>query len=684
MNKWKRALCGALAVLMIGSTFTGCGKDEEIVVDKKVVTLPPEEQILTDTYKQNPAITEYMLYTGNVATYVKNPGERSEKREVVYWKLFDVNVVQIDCMDLLQVGKSTMGDITANVDKANKDAIEYAKESVRAARQAALDAEYEEEKAKALAKGKTFDKERPIADISDLKYENPYRYVLGYANPDKKTKDQYPYIWDEYQGKKLIDPLVDNILYLFIYKYDVPYVQCIFESIGGKPTYGGANNEETKVKLYNNLIDQEQDWVMTAIAPADCTFLVDQELVLQPGYQLPSYVDDDWRSKGAKNNMITNGNIKFGGDGFTWDSLMTLCKALDLNMKEKGGKSWRAKTTYVSNERACTYEQTSDAQFTYYTIYLPINQMFKQRNGDLVCPIATIRVTFDKLTNDCVNWTIDYGRFYHSFPAEVQHEQTDLTIPINVRQHKIDTTDYQGMLTTVDDWVKRNQTEADFGYFFVDSAGVVLGKIETGLKNYQVEVTVNGETYYCVKPPAALNEMKAYYVSQSEKDKMVEAGTFDSQDELNKVAKLYYIMCMAVTTDDKGRSYPIGYFNNTGMLVDAQNQPSGYYIHSIEYDAQVGYQNAVIIDSDVFQNLMAMYVRTFRLSTAMQDNLESLYLENDPWRMYQYMTKYVEQNKDQRDKIESSIGDAIDDITKNPAIEIQIKQGALDIIEVEE
>ena len=279
--------------------FTGCGKEEEIVVDKKVVTLPPEEQILTDTYRQNPEITEYMMYTGNVATYIKNPGERTEKREVVYWKLFDVNVLQIDCMDLIYMGKSTMGDIVDAVDKANEDAKNHAIESVRAARQEILDAEYAAEKAKALEKGKTFDKKKPVADVSDLSYENPYRYVLAYRNPTKKEAVQFPYLWAEYQGKKLIDPLVDNVLYLFIYKYDVPYVQCTFESIGGKPTYGGANNENTKVKLYNNLIDQEQDWVLTAIAPADCTFIVDQELVVQPGYKLPTYVDVDWRSKGS-------------------------------------------------------------------------------------------------------------------------------------------------------------------------------------------------------------------------------------------------------------------------------------------------------------------------------------------------------------------------------------------------
>ena len=224
MNTWKRAACGVLAVLMMGATFVGCGKEEEIVVDKKVVTLPPEEQVLTDTYKQNPAIDEYMTYTTVLSSYIEHEGD--EKRERVVsnlWKLFDVHTVQIDCMDLIYVGQSTMGDIVKCVDDANEAAIKYAEESVRAARQEILDKEYAAEKAKALEKGKNFTKERPLATIDDLSYESPYRYMLAYPNTDNKTNEQFPYIFEEYLGKNLVDPLVNKTLYLFIYKYDVPY-----------------------------------------------------------------------------------------------------------------------------------------------------------------------------------------------------------------------------------------------------------------------------------------------------------------------------------------------------------------------------------------------------------------------------------------------------------------------------
>ena len=173
MKTWKKALCGTLAVLTLVGTMSGCGKEEEVVVDKKVVELPPEEQILTDTYATNPEITEYMVYTGNVATYVENAGKTSEETHVMYWKMFDVHTVQIDAMDLIYLGKTRMGDITSAVDKANKDAINYATESVRAARQEILDKEYAEAKAKAAEKGKEYTKEKPVADVSDLNYENP-------------------------------------------------------------------------------------------------------------------------------------------------------------------------------------------------------------------------------------------------------------------------------------------------------------------------------------------------------------------------------------------------------------------------------------------------------------------------------------------------------------------------------
>lgn len=685
MNTWKRAACGVLAVLMMGTTFVGCGKEEEIVVDKKVVTLPPEEQVLTDTYKQNPAIDEYMTYTTVLSSYIEHEGDEKKERVVSnLWKLFDVHTVQIDCMDLIYVGQSTMGDIVKCVDDANEAAIKYAEESVRAARQEILDKEYAAEKAKALEKGKNFTKEKPLATIDDLSYEPPYRYMLAYPNPDNKTNEQFPYIFEDYLGKNLIDPLVNKTLYLFIYKYDVPYVQCTFQNVEGKLTYNSYNSVsstanatvDSTVRLFNDLIEQEQDWQLTAIAPADCTFLVDQELVVTPEYTLPTYVDEDWRSKGAKNNMVTNGNIKFGGEGFTWDSLMTLCNALELSMLDKDGKTWRAKTTYITNERANIYEQISDEKFTYYIINLPINYFFTQKNGDQVIPIANIIVTFNKATNLCVNWSIDYGQYYHCFPSFAKNTP-DQRISVNVRTHQIDTTDYRGMLTTVDDWVKQNQTEADFGYYFVDSTGVVIGKIETGLQDYQSEVTVNGERYICTKPPMKLSDMQAQYISQSSYDKLTRDGATPSEEDVLNASQLYYIMCMAVEKDEKGRAYPLGYFNNSGVLVNELSEPSGYYIHSVDYNANTGYSNAVIIDQEVFDKLFEMYARTFRLSLTMQDRLGTLYEQNDPLQMYKYMTKYVEENENMKDKIETDVGSAVGDITNRPKEKIEAAPGYL-------
>ena len=677
MKKWTRALCGSLALLMSTTTLVGCSK-EEVVVDKKVVTLPAEEQILTDTYKQNPAINEYMTYTTDVATYIDYTSNDPQSYTSL-WKLFDVHSIQIDCMDLIYLGESRMGDIVKCVDDANKAAVEYATESVRAARQKAIDDAYEKERAAAAAKGKEYNKPKAVADISDLNYVNPYRYKLAYDNTDKETKDQYPYIWIDYDAQRLIDPDTTSTLYLFILKYDVPYVQCTFQSVEGDMTYRPSakmGEQSIRVKMFNNLIDQEKDWILTKISAADCTFLVDLET-----YYVPPYVDSDWKSKGSKNNMVTNGNIRFGGEGFDWDSLMTLCKALGLVMYDvKATYNWRGTTTQVSNAKASSYLQHSDSAFTYYTIYLPINKFYKQVNGDYAIPIATITVTFNKITNACINWDIDYGKWYHCFPKSTIHSPSEV-YEVNVRSHQLDTTDYKGMLKTVNDWIAANKTQADFGYYLVNKEGVVLGKIDNGLSNYQIELSVNGEKYYCTQPPADLSSMQGYYITQAEKDALVAEGKDESTTDIAAVSKLYYIMCMAVGTSEKGQMIPLGYFNNTGVLVNEKKQPSGYYIHSIDYDAQTGYKNAVIIGQEVFDLLLQMYIRTFKFSLEMEYNMETLYQEGDPWRMYQYITKYVEANEANKQLVKDEVSSSIEEQTSKPTKFIKEEQGVLDFVD---
>lgn len=678
MNKWKRATCGLLAVLMATSSMAGCGGKKEEVVDKKVVSLPAEQQILTDSYQQNPAINEYMTYTTDVASYTDYSKTKPETYTSL-WKLFDVHTIQIDCMDLIYLGESTMGDIVQRVDDANKAAVKYATESVRAARQKIIDDAYAAEKAKYEAKGKPYNKQKAVADISDLNYVNPYRYRLAYDNTDKETKDQYPYIWIDYDAPRLVDPDTTPTLYLFILKYDVPYVQCTFQRVEGDMTYRpNARNGEQKiqVKMYNNLIDQEKDWVLTRIAAADCTFLVDQQTLY-----VPPYVDEDWNSKGSKNNMVTNGNVRFGGAGFDWDSLMTLCKALGLVMYDvKVTYNWRGTTAQVSNAKASSYLQHSDSYFTYYTIYLPINKFYKQTNGDYAIPIATLTVTFNKKTNACINWDIDYGKWYHVFPASTVHMPGEV-YEVNVRSHQLDTTDYYGMLKTVDDWINANKVQADFGYYLVNKDGVVIGKIDNGLSNYQIELSVNGQKYYCTQPPSDLSSMQGYYITQAEKDALAAEGKEDSDTAIADVSKLYYIMCMAVGTTEKGQSIPLGYFNNTGVLVNDKKEPAGYYIHDIDYDPQTGYKNAVIIGQEVYDLLLQMYIRTFKFSLEMEYNMETLYNEGDPWRMYQYITKYVEANEANKKQIKDEVSSAITEQTSKPTKFIKEDQGVLDFVD---
>lgn len=680
-SQFKKMVSGLLATILVAGTFAGCGK-KKVVEDKRVVTLPAEQQILLDTYQQNPNISEWMTYTSVTATYIQNPESTKPKIYVGLWQLYDNQKVQVDCMDLITIGKSTMGDIVNGVDKANKTMISNAIENVRKQRQDAIDAAYEEARAAAAAKGKTYTKEKQIADVSDLSYVEPYTYRLAKDTKEtkKEIKQQYPYDWYEYDADFLVDPAVDKTLYLFVYKYGAPYVQYTFKNFAVKVT-NASSGMQGSVKLYNSQIDQEKDWVLTGIAPADCSFLVDRETLY-----VPPYVDQDWRSLGSKNNMITEGNIRFGGgdiansgDGFTWDSLMTLCHALELSKKEDVKSSWRAKTTYVTHEKNMTYIQTSDdgsqlgKDFTYCTIYLPINQMFVQKNNEdaYVIPFATMTATFDRKTNNCINWSIDYTQDAHVFKAGTTFEVGSV-LEVNTREHKLDTTDYNGMLQTVDNWVKENAVNADFGYYLVDDGGAVIGKLDNGLSNYHVDPLVNGEQWYCVESPSDDSKMEGRYVNSATREKVLNSSPADVDEALRNASQHYFVVCMATTIGQKGKIQPLAYFDNTGYM-RTENSDSQYFIHSIEYDKMTGYKNAVIIDGDVYNKLLEMYIRTFRFNTEMQDTIEAMYEDYNKGALeiYKYMKKWVEERETEKVKTQQQIASDVLDQTQNPTTKIK-------------
>lgn len=670
-RKFTRITSGILAALILATTMTGCGKDKE-VEDKKAVVLPPAEQVLIDKYVQNPEITAWMTYTSVTSTYIPNP--ENPKPKVGYWQLYENHTIQIDCMDLLVMGESTMGDVVEGVDKANKIIIANAVEAVRQQRQKVIDEEYAAAKAASEAKGKPYTKEKKEADISDIvdSYVNPYTYKLAYDNLDKDENAQFPYIFTTYEKDFLVDPSVSDTLYLFIYKYDVPYVQITCKKTEGKSTYG----TNQIVRLYNTQIDQEKDWIITGVAPADCTFLVDQSQVPHP---IPSYVDVDWNSKGSKDNIVTDGNIKFGGEGFTWDSLVTLCNALELSSQTQQAQSWRKKTTEVTNTEASTYLQTSDEQFTYHTLYLPINKFFKQASGDYAIPIAKLTATFDKKTNKCINWSIDYSASYHNFPKSTKHE-AGAVYAVNVRAHNVDTNDYNGMLATVDNWVKEYAVDAEFGYFLVDSSGLTIGKLDNGLANFHGEFTVDGEKWYCTEVPRDETEMNGWYISDTKRTKVAknaEEGT--NLEELFKAeSDRYYIVCMSAKRNEKGAYIPLAYYTNTSHMQTAStNDKNQYYIHYLEYDKYVGFKNAVVIDQDTVEQLFAMYARTFRFNTEDLDAMDVFYETFDTLKMRQYAVDYVEAKETLKVETNKEIESTITDLTADPTIIVKDFIGVL-------
>ena len=108
------------------------------------------------------------------------------------------------------------------------------------------------------------------------------------------------------------------------------------------------------------------DWVITAIQAADVSEYMYEKVEGSKKKQLkekiPEFIDVDGLNKAAKQNMFMNGNISFGGGNFNWESLMKFCKALGL----------------VEGSKKHGFTQSSDKQFTYYTIYFAANPFEKE------------------------------------------------------------------------------------------------------------------------------------------------------------------------------------------------------------------------------------------------------------------------------------------------------------------
>lgn len=596
-----KLICLLLVIATLGSTMIGCSSDDE---DEWVIY--PEEQLFEDKYERKDYITNSMGYATDYITSW-NTSSTFSNMDIV--NLFDHIKVQVDDWDCITIGISTMGQIAKVVDDANERYVTARFEAIVAERQAAIDAEYEAAKQKAEAKGKTYDKPKKEVVTDDIRIDNPYSYTVT-----QFTNGEVP---EQYQPTYLIDPSVVNIVLFDVAKYGIPYVRFEFRSVSS---------------IYNNQITQESDWVVNAVRAADVSAYIPEE------GQTPSFVDSDGRNKAAKNNIYMSGNIALGGS-FTWESLMKLCNALNL---EWGGK-------YNS------FNRSSDSQFRYYTITLISNPFedgaedaqFRYDPDELYVPCIRLVATFDPLTQACINWTIDMFTTNIVY-RDKNHDVSD-KIHVNVHEYQVDTNDYPGMRETIKSWIAANAVPAETVYYAFDQnkKSEKFGVVETGISNAQLEIVVDGTLYYAIDAYAADGAVSGSYVSA---EVMEQAELEENPDAyISKNTKYLTIECCLVNDEDE----------IIGRVVDGENtlmkpyDSQKYYIADYEW-TDTGYHDVKVLTQESLGRLITVYTKTYKLDSEQNAELQSIANNDGPLAVRDYVNNMFaeaeEAQKDNKDK----------------------------------
>lgn len=567
-KKISKIICITLTFILILSVFSGCGPGEgEQVPIPKIV---PEEQIMADKYERNDDITDLVTYSFDYITNKKGSGDRMD---VV--PMFDHFKVQVDAWESMTVGLSTMDQIIKIIDRANEAYVKEKTNAIIAERQAKIDKEYEEAKAQAAAKGKTYDKPKKEVRTDDIKFDNPYTYAITYSTEADAKRH-------EYQPTLLIDSGRNSKLYLYVSKYNIPYVTLTFASVG---------------KVYNNKILQQSDWVMNRIVAGKVTsYKADQN------GKLPAFVDVDGRNKAAKQNIVISGGISFGGDGFTWESLMTLCKA--LNLKEGSDRNG--------------FVQSSDSKFTYYTIRLNTNSI----NCDapyntekmVYSPVTRLVATFDPLSQVCINWTIDTNSSIDTY--ENKKHEFSTPIHVNIHEYKVDTNDYAGMKETINKWIADNSINTTTEYCAIDlSTGEYFGKVDTGMTNIELEPVINGVAYQCLSSePGDNGAIIGKYINSAEYAKAEAMGNeAEAQAHIEAHTKELEIYCGVKDSDGT----ILGRFDGSSKLMQAEKT---YFV--VDYKTGVnGYENVKVLSEENVGQLLLLYAKTYMLTEDQSDTI---------------------------------------------------------------
>lgn len=598
LKKLTRPICLLLAIMLMLSCFAGCSDKEAV----EVPVLVPEEQLFADEYEVNEDITNHMSYYIDYIRNLKMNGSYGKNLKVV--KMFNMFKVQVDDWSSVVVGKTTMGEITNIINIQNDAYVKNKTQAIIDERQALIDKEYNEAKAKAEAAGKEYNKAKKEVRTDDIKFDTPYEYkVLIGEKKDTVAQD--------YEATRLIDPSKFKVIFLDVSKYGIPYVRFEFRRVNG---------------VCNQKITQESDWILNGVYAADVSAYGMSEDGKTPIENPPSFVDVDGRNKAAKKNIVMTGNIAFGGDGFTWDSLMLLCEALEL---EEG-----------ANEHG--FKQTSDENFTYYTIVLGTN-MFESDDSlldesKMIMPYTRLVATFDPLTQVCLNWTIDCNERTENYTKKT-HELTQ-KINVNVREYQLDTTDYEGMRNTIKNWIADHSYNKSSGYVAVEltknGQEETVGLVETGLKNLHIEPVINGVKYQTITIDEddmgnrvgqfiSLEDLEtAYAMEKSE----------DMEKHIEKCTKTFIIRNCALSESGEilGAIVP-----GSNILHYAPNQTETYYI--VEYEMVEGaMSNVKVLTYTQIEELLYMYAKTYRLTTPQYEEMVNVYNAHGIEDARQYIT----------------------------------------------
>ena len=574
-----------LVVVTVLSLFAGCSKGETVTVKPLV----PEKQIFEDSYTKNADITEFVTYATD---YITN--DNSKVGTMHIYNLFDLMSVQVDDWDSIVIGKSTLGEIVKIIDASNKNYVDSRTQAIIDERQAIIDKEYEEAKAAAEKKGKTYNKEKKKVRTDDIKFDNPYSYQITIGKGSKVAPENY-------QETYLVDPARSKMIILHIKKYGIPYVTINFNVLNG---------------WYNTRITQESDWVCNGIQAADVTQYIEAlnaarkkenknaELII------PEYYDVDGLNKAAKKNMVMSGDIRFSGEGFSWESLMILCNALNLGEKD----------------RKQGFKQSSDDKFAYYTITLCTNPENTNAHAfseeDVAFPMITMVATFDKLTQECLNWTLSTSK---QAVTRVNGKNHDVTRDrkVNVKDFQVDTNNYAGMRQSINTWIDEHAIGKMY-YCAFDTTksdnkkNGFVGIVDTGLTNVEIEPVINGVQYICIEAKREGDAIVGKYITKEDNDK---AATLGDKQAAYIESHTMSLKISPAIVDSKNEL--IAHVVNDQLTMTSINGVV-YQVAQFEKDGSE-YKDVALLDSDNTYKLMMLYIATYELTSEQTTSMKEAF-----------------------------------------------------------